>query len=299
MPVERTIVRRPWVKKSLLALSGSAFTLCVLIASYLLYLYQHREFTPTELEHTLVSDHLVDLPRMNEIDKERVINILHQPFSYLDLGQQMTAYESADHQYVLKLFNPRSKLRTSVFRDWKKIKSLLSKKWFLSAYFQKKQRLLKLYERYAFAFREMKEEVGLVYVHLSPASQLSFPFVTVSDKDGTSYTLDLCNRPFVLQRKAELALVRFDRQMRENDWDGLQISLTELKNLFWFRAKKGITDRNQTLHNNYGFVGDKAIQIDVGHVRVDKQVLANPASEVEKVIHRIQTNHASLKDLFH
>ena len=297
MPVKLTIVRRPWIKKSLFALAGGAFTLSVLIASYLWYLYQHREFKPTELEHTLVSDCLVDLPRMSEIDRERAQNILHQTFSYLDLGQQMTAYESADQQYVLKFFNPRSKLRASVFRDWKKIKSLLSKKWFLSSYFQKKQRLLKLYKRYAFAFREMKEEVGLVYVHLSPASQLSCPFVTVSDKDGTSYPLDVSHRPFVLQKKAELAMARLDRQMRGNDRDGLQRSLDQLKQLFWFRAKKGITDRNQTLHNNYGFIGDKAIQIDVGHVRVDKQVLSNPESEVEKVIHRVQANHASLKDL--
>jgi hypothetical protein len=132
----------------------------------------------------------------------------------------------------------------------------------------------------------MKEEAGLVYVHLCPSTWLD-QTVEMKDRDEACYTIDLGHTPFVLQRKAELAQARFIRLLRENDVDGVRASLEQLRDLFKSRASKGITDRIQTLHNNYGFIGTRAVQIDVGRVRLDESIALEPELEVDRIMRGI------------
>jgi hypothetical protein len=262
---------------------------CLVCATFghLLYLYTHREFRPDEFGSALVQKNTVILPQQEEKEKARIQHILNQSFSYLGLGKQMTAYESSDHVYVLKFFNPRGRLKEKWFHDLNELKFLCSLKWLSSAYFRRSERLTSLFERYAIAFKEMKEEAGLVYVHVNQQTALN-QIVKVVDKGGAIYFVNLKDTPFVLQRKAELAGERLIRLQKQNDRKGMKKALAQLKALFVLRASKGITDRIQTLHNNYGFVGNKAIQIDVGRIRLDEQVKRDPQAEVDRILSNIQ-----------
>lgn len=283
------------MKKALFSIGLSLVVSLFSVTAYLFYLYQHREFNPNELEHTLLADGVVERPQISEKERKQIEEILRQPFSYLGRGKQMTAFESADHQYVLKLFNPRPPLKERFFREVKKMQSLLSLKWIKSSFFKKRARLQKLYERYALALRELKEEVGLVYVHLTPSSEIGFSFVEITDRDERLYSINLSNTPFVLQKKAEIARERFEKLLQEKDTQGLQASISKLRELFMSRAEKGITDRIQTLYNNYGFVGDVPIQIDVGRVWFEEKVLRNPEAEVAAIMERVFNTYPDLR----
>lgn len=240
----------------------------------------------------LVSQQLVDVPPLPETEKQQIREVFNQPFSYLGRGKQMSAFESSDHRFVLKLFHPRPPLKMRYFRDFKKMRSLFSLKWITAAFLKKEERLLKLYQRYALAFREIRDETGLLYVHLTDVTKFTGSLVVeIEDRDGTRSLVEVNEIPFVLQKKGELAKTRLLRLMQQNDLGGLKAALAQLEALFWARAKKGITDRIQTLYNNYGFVDGKAIQIDVGRVWFDPTVAENPSCEVEKIMTRIHRKY--------
>ena len=258
----------------------------VILGGQLLYLYKHKEFKPDEFSSHLVLENHVFVPLLSAEEKKEIQHILSQPFTHLGLGKQMTAYESEDKQYVLKLFNPRARLKDKSFQDIKHMKSLCTMKWFSSAYFKRKERLLKIFNRHAIAFSKMKEEAGLLYVHLNPFTALD-QTAHIIDKDGTQFDVHLKNVPFVLQRKVELAGARLAREQNP------EACYAQLRELFTIRAKLGFTDRIQTLHNNYGFYGDKAIQIDVGRINFSQDVLNNPELEVDRIMTSINRQLSS------
>ncbi|MBP7074614.1 MAG: hypothetical protein KBA81_04440 [Rhabdochlamydiaceae bacterium] len=261
------------------------FSIPVLIlGGQLLYLYNHKEFKPNEFACSLVQEAAVEVDLSQ--NKEEIQKILNQPFAFLGLGKQMTAYESADHQYVLKFFNPRSRMKESWFHDIKKLKFFCTMKWFSHAYFKRKERLLKLFNRHAMAFKDMKEEAGLVYVHLNHFTALD-QSVDIMDRDGLHYLVNLKDVPFVLQRKVELAGVHLAAVA--NDRGALNEAYDRVRELFTIRASKGITDRIQTLHNNYGFLpSGKAVQIDVGRISYSEAVQSDPQAEVERIMTNIR-----------
>lgn len=262
------------------------FVPVAILGGQLLYLYTHKEFRPDEFKCALVREEVVEVSLLSEPEKEQIQKILSQPFTFLGLGKQMTAYESQDHQYVLKFFNPRSRIKEKWFHDYKRIKSLCTLKWFSSAHFNRRERLLKLFHRHAIAFKEIPAEAALVYVHLNRLTALD-QSVDIADRDGTRFLVHLKDVPFVLQRKVELAGAHLAQLASQNDQAGLQEALDQIRQLFVIRARKGITDRIQTLHNNYGFLDGKAIQIDVGRISLSKEVMANPEVEVEKIMSTI------------
>ncbi len=272
------------MKKIFYACVGLLTTLAIALSGHLIHLYLHPAFNPTEFKRALV--HEVDVP---EQEVSQIMPVLDQPFTYLGLGKQMTAYESADHKYVLKFFNPRVPVEARTFQSFKKLMTLCSMKWFSRAYFKRSERLRELFERYAMAFREIREETGLVYVHLSPKSAVD-QFVEICDEDGKSYRINLKDSPFVLQKKAELAGARLYRLRSEGNEQGFNEAIRQLEELFAIRASKGITDRIQTLHNNYGFLEGRAIQIDVGRISFNEKVQADPAEEVDRILAYIRQN---------
>jgi hypothetical protein len=251
----------------------------VLLSSHLLYLYTHREFTPTDFKGNFVRG----FEEKGYAPDAQVIKALAQSYTYLGHGKQMTAFESADHQYVIKFINPRPVLKENVFHKIKGLKRLCSLKWFSSAYFKKNERLTKLFKRYQVAFQELKEESGLVYIRLDPSISLPQEMDLI-EKEGKHHRLPLKDCPFVLQKKAIVATKLFQQLSENGDQEGLKKCGEQLFDLFLSRAKKGYTDRIQTLHNNYGFVDGKAIQIDLGRIWKDEEVENMPKKEMERIV---------------
>lgn len=253
------------------------------MGGHVLYLYTHREFGPKDFHHPFVLG-LASVLCPDEQVKKQASEILNQRFTYLSYGGQMTVYESEDHQYVVKFFNPRYVLKKHWFQQIDKWRRFNSLKWITNTYFRKKDRLQKYFHRYAMAFQDLKEETGLVYVHLDPSTCLSQKLHLV-DKAGSEHHIALDNCPFVLQKKVELTVHYFNRLLREGAHEQARQSVQQIYQLFLSRAQKGYTDRIQTLHKNYGFFQGRAIQLDVG--RIEKMENLDLLPEMERIVSNI------------
>ena len=278
------------IKKLLISLSSFVFLLILGAGIHVIYLYNHREFGPKDFYHPFMLG-LKETIHPGEDVKQQASEILDQPFIYLSHGGQSTVYESLDKKYVIKFFNPRTVIKKNWFHQFAKLRRLNSLKWITNTYFRKKLRLKKYFLRYEMAFKDLKEETGLVYVHLDPSTCLS-KSMDVTDKEGNLHHINLDAYPFVLQKKVELTMDHLDRLLKNGDVDGAKKSVEEIYNLFLSRAEKGYTDRLQTLYKNYGFFEGKAVQLDVGRIRKIPAIAENPTKEMERVISNIEPSLA-------
>lgn len=247
---------------------------------HLLYLYTHREFSPSDFHYSYTFES-ENIP-MSAALKDEARQHLNQKFVYLGCGKQMTAFESGDHQYVIKFFNPRAVVRERWFSDWDKFRRLCSLRWFSDNYIRRKVRLAKLSKRYRLGFEQLREEAGLVYVHLNDSTRLS-QTLSLTDKQGKEHQIDLDRCPFVLQKKATLATTYLNHLLDKGELEKAKLGIQEICRVLASRAKKGFTDRKQTLHNNYGFVEDRFVQIDLGRLNKDEIIELAPAPEIKRV----------------
>jgi hypothetical protein len=177
-------------------------------------------------------------------------SLLSQPFSYLGKGGQSYVFVSQDKKFVLKCFRSS---RLKVLRFLSPISS---------SYNQKKQKmeeeLKKTLESYALAYAKIPEETGLVAIHLDDHSSISSS-LKIIDKLGICHTMDPNLIPFVIQKKALLV-----KEKIALDPNGAYRYLASLFSLLKTRIEKGIEDGDPNLAKNFGFVGEKAVQIDCG-----------------------------------
>jgi len=253
----------------------------VLIAGHLVYLYNHREFTPPAFQHPFILKLEGQAP--DEAEKKRVVQILNQKFTYLGSGTQVTAFESADHHYVLKFFNPRNTIKENWFHRYSRLRQMSSWKWIKKTYLEKEARLLKFFRCHRLAFRDLKEESGLVYLHFDRSSCLS-KTIDVMDQEGKSYLVNLDVCPFILQEKVSIASTYLEQLLEKGLVQEAKECVKQIYQLFLMRAQKGYTDHRQALRKNYGFANGRAIQLDVGRIKLNEKVLKAPLQDLERIV---------------
>lgn len=217
------------------------------------------------------------------LDPVPLTPIFSEPFSFLGQGKQMTAFVSYDGQYVLKVFNPMRPLKKEWYKKGKYWKRYSSLKWIKREWFTKEARLQKLFTRHKLAYEKLRKETGLLYVHLAPSTHLN-QSIRIKDKEGKEHILSLSKTPFVLQKKAILAHEHLSSLLSKGERKRARKAVASMEQLFQTRTQKGITDRIQTMENNYGFVGDLPIQIDVGRIVFDETLSNAPERETNRVI---------------
>ncbi len=186
---------------------------------------------------------------MQDIDP----SVFSQPFFLFAHGLECYAFVSEDQQFVLKFFKHHHVREAELLH---KLFPVSSTAELVRA---KEKRLVDGMASINLAYNELKEETGLVFVHLQK-TQGKLPLVTLVDTSQIRHTVKLDDVHFVLQKKAELVASTFERL----DHKKRQECLSSLVRLVARRAKKGISDRDPTLMRNYGFVGTHAIIIDTG-----------------------------------
>lgn len=242
-------------------------TIALLLAGHLFYLYTHCEFTMNDFKHNFILKETNKLASSEELLKTNALKILNQPFSYLGCGRQMTAFISEDQQYVIKFFNPRAYLKKAKwFSGIRKLRRLSSLKWISNAYFKRRARLKRMLHRYEMGFNDFREEACLEYVHLNRDTCLS-KSIQLFDKQGKKNYIDLDAYPFVLQKKSNLAMAYLDQLMKNGEENLAKERILQLYDLFVTRAQKGYTDPETLLHNNIGFIENRAVLVDLGQLR--------------------------------
>ena len=196
------------------------------------------------------------------IDKEKeILSITDQPFYYLKSGGQSYAFISEDGKTVLKFF---------------KMHHMREIKWLTKARFPsfidigrdkivtfRNNKLNHIFGSCAIASQEMQDETGMIYCHLNKTRHLKKK-VVIYDKIGIRHVVNLDETPFVLQKKADLVFAKFHQVMANKDLTKAQECIDSLLNLFVTRYEKGIDDNDPIIRKNFGFLGTKAIEIDLG-----------------------------------
>jgi len=187
-------------------------------------------FTPYKL---LCSEERLIYPdNQEDVENEKILN---QSFYYLDKGVQFFAFISEDNQYVLKFIKHHRSSPSSWFH---------SDKSFL--------RLQKIINSCDIAYHYLKNETGLISLHLKPNPLKPRPFLLV-DNLGIGHTINLNATSYILQKRAEDVT---DRALTIQDVNGLVTVITK-------RHLQGICNEDPRLRN-FGFDGDRAIEIDLG-----------------------------------
>jgi hypothetical protein len=197
------------------------------------------------------------------IHSEQVIpkELLQQPFRYLGKGKQSYAFVSADGQYVLKLFNNRYQQKIAFYHFLEKCPFLNNWAQMQLTYFSYK--LHKTFTSYLIAYQELKEETGLVAIHLLPTDSLQVD-LTIIDKIGISHKLPSDQTAFLIQKKADLVYPTLLALKKQGDLKAAKEHLLSLLLLLQSKYKKGIFDNDPLIRTNFGFLKGQAIQIDVG-----------------------------------
>jgi hypothetical protein len=206
-------------------------------------------------------------------ESAQIKEILGSRFKFLGEGAQAFAFESQDGKYVLKFFKMRrfspstaDYLCPHVVR--RRLKNL---RW--------------VFNGYKIAYDHFRQDTGLVFIHLAKTDYLKQNACIVDDK-GQEHQIDLDKTEFVLQEKAELLFDRLAKLQKAGDQQGMQKSIAAVLELVKRRIDKGYADRDRGVSNNYGFVGDRAIQLDIG--RLYKGVKEGQFEHVQQRIQRWQ-----------
>jgi hypothetical protein len=252
-----------------------------LMGGHLVYLYNHREFSPPAFKHPFILKLESQAP--DAATKQKVSQILQQKFTYLGSGTQVTAFESADHHYVIKFFNPRNTIKENWFHRYSRLRQMNSLKWITKTYLEKEERLLTFFKCHRLAFRDLKEESGLIYLHFDKSSCLAQK-IDLVDHDGKEYLVDLDVCPFILQKKAEIAMTHLKEQLAKGSIEEAKEGIRQIYQLFLTRAQRGYTDHHQSLCKNYGFADGRAVQLDVGRIKLDERVKKMPLNDLERIV---------------
>ena len=186
---------------------------------------------------------------------------LSQPYTYFGRGGQAYAFFSADGHYVVKFFKQRL-FRPSWLLNHLPLTPLFHK------YREKRnwKRLDKFqrdFSSYKVAFEELQQETGVIYSHLNPTTHLKTK-LAITDRLGIVHNVDLDHLDFIVQKRADRVYDRIDRLMQSGKIEEAKQSIKGVFAMIHARSEKGFRDRDPNIQTNCGFIGNRAIKIDVG-----------------------------------
>lgn len=227
-----------------------------------------------------------------EVDAIVPSDAFSQKFIYLGNGAQSFAFVSEDQKYVLKFFRMKH-LTPKTWLNY--LPFFCLKNYRFKKVYKRQMRLKETFSSFKMAYEEFKEESGLVFIHLNKTNHLK-KRITLMDKKGKEYRIDLDETVFVLQEKAELIYSRISRLIEEGDLEEAKGALRSFFQLIAKRSHKKFVDKDLWLHNNYGFVGQKAIQIDIGQLMKGESFLAHSQEKDarDRVEEWLQSHYPSL-----
>jgi hypothetical protein len=206
---------------------------------------------------------------LDEQEQLVVSQVFNQPYFYLGKGCQAYAFLSQDGQYVIKFFKyQRYRLQSwleyspplPALVQYKQEK--LAKKW---------NKLDGFVKSWKIAFDYLKDETGLLFVHLNKTTHLNQSLV-IFDKLGLKHTVALDQMEFCVQRCATmLCEVLMDYKQKEELPKAKQL-IDRLLQLVLSEYKRGLADNDHALMQNTGVVDGHPIHIDVGQFVVHETV---------------------------
>lgn len=192
-------------------------------------------------------------------------DILKQPFYFLGSGNQSFAFESADHQWVLKLMKFHCLTTHDPYR-------LIPPIGFLAKIREERdderqRKIERVFHGFHVAYTQDPENCGLACYHLPGSDELPHETV-IFDKAAKRHVLDLNQYVFALQRKAVPTGELLKKVLSKGDIAQADVLLSSLFAMFEEEFKAGLYDGDHNVIHNTGFAGEKPMRIDFGKLTV-------------------------------
>jgi hypothetical protein len=212
---------------------------------------------------------------LNSEEEAHIQGLLSQPYRLIGAGSECFAFESEDGTAVIKFFKldftrPVYLNRGLLSEDHSALAGTLSNHPLAQSTHPifkrlagiREFRIQRTFSSIKLAYDELKEETGLLYLHLNPTNHLRRS-LTIYDSCGIRHQIDLDTAKFFLQKRATPLEGHFAALKRQNDPAAAKESIDSLIDLFLTRCKKGFSDRD-IRNRNLGYIGTQAIEIDSG-----------------------------------
>lgn len=236
-------------------------TIAVVYGIGRIYYYTTDGFTTSNIASTLEFDERFETKRISDEDKNLIDSVLSQKFSYLGKGCQSYVFASEDGQYVIKFF----KYQRLTPQKWHNLFAFIPafNEHRLMKIEQKKLELESIFSSCKLAFDELRQETGLVFVHLNKSKDLNKKLV-IFDKLNFEHHLNLDDFEFLIQKRAHMLEATLHQQMKANKADMAKRLLDDLFDTLVAEYQKGFGDNDHALLQNTGVIDGKAVHIDVG-----------------------------------
>jgi len=231
-------------------------------------------FSKEQISSSLATQPQWKIPTPSSEEQQKLKEIFSSPFKFLGKGAQAFAFDN--EKYVLKFFKMRR--FTPSWLDYlcphvvrRRFKNL---NW--------------VFNGYKIAYDEFRQETGLILIHLEKSDYLHQK-VSLRDKNGKLYLIDLDTTEFVLQKKGESIFYYLESLHREGNKEAVEQGLAQLLHLVQNRIQRGYADRDSSIDRNYGFAEGRIIQFDVG--RLYKGVKERELEKVQNRLARWKQEH--------
>ncbi len=223
--------------------------------------YHHTsyKFSPSKILYTHKT------PPVPTIDTDHKLSeieyILEQPLHFFAKGSQAYAFISADGNYILKIlkqhkFHPRTHLSYVPFLPQH------------AELIRRQKKAEKAFTSFQNAFSGFCSETGLLAIHLVPSNSWK-KIVTLIDKKGNEHSIDLGKTSFALQKKAEFLYPTLTQLIETGKTGHAKQRINSLMLLLHKLAYEGVVDNDPILRRNFGFIGENAIEFDIGMFGID------------------------------
>ena len=221
-----------------------------------------------------------EVPPLAEKELSNISTLLNQPYRLIGYGSECFAFESQDGTTIIKLYilslgrymyfkrgllvEDHQELAGSISRHPLLSLPLAGKYdvWRKKVLGLREYRLNRTFISTCLAFKELKEETGLIYVHLNDTDSFKNR-LKITDKLGIAYEIDLDKAKFSIQKKATPLKKYLKRSINTGNSQAIKDCLDSFLQFIVKRCEKGYSDRD-ILMQNFGMLNDQLIEIDVG-----------------------------------
>lgn len=214
-----------------------------------------------------------DTTPVTQTQKELISEALNQEYSYLGKGCQSYVFESRDGEYVIKFvkfqrFRPQAWIDLFTFIP-------AVEKYQVGKGVEKYDKLDKMFISWKIAYEYLRDQTGVIYVHLNKGRGMILPTLVIRDKMGLKHYLDLNEMEFLLQSKAEMFESTINDLMANGALDKATSIIDQLMEMLLWEYRHGFADNDHALMQNTGVLDGKPIHIDAGQF-IKNNIVKNP-----------------------
>lgn len=234
-----------------------------------IYSYLTDGFSVKDISSNFDYNPEFDVHTLATEEHQQLDKALNQSYYYLAKGKQSFVFLSQDGQYVIKFFNYQQMGPESWIDYFPPVQNILK---YPKEEFIKKQKFDERYTSWKLAFDNLKDETGLLYVHLNKSNNIQKKLF-IYDKIGLSHLIELDQTVFCIQRRTDLLSQTLLQYKQNGNLKEAQELIVNLLKLFASEYQKELCDKDISWMRHTGILQDgRPIKLNIGKFVKDQQI---------------------------